>query len=108
MRGLAESAAELAAEVGGREVGGAGERGDVERLAVAGIDEILRAEEMANRVSRLHGSKYSLEAGSGAAASAVCFRDRRVTSFGRRAALIVISDSARTVASGLDGRKEET
>ena len=33
-----------------------GQRRDVERLAVAGVDEVLRAEEMANRMDGLHGS----------------------------------------------------
>jgi hypothetical protein len=42
VRGLAERPAELAAEVRRREVRGAGERGHVERLAVSGVDEILR------------------------------------------------------------------
>ena len=52
MRRLAELAAELAAEVRGREVGGAGERGHVERVAVAPVDEILRAQEVPRRVHR--------------------------------------------------------
>ena len=38
VRRRAERAPELAAEVGGREPGGAGERRDVERLAVARVD----------------------------------------------------------------------
>ena len=46
VRCLAEGAAELAAEVRGGEMRGARERGDVERLPVAGIDEILGAEQM--------------------------------------------------------------
>jgi hypothetical protein len=32
----------------------AGERGNVERLAVAGIDEILRAKEMSGRRNLVH------------------------------------------------------
>ena len=46
VRRLAEGAAELAAEVRGREACGAGECGDVERLAVAGVDQILGAEQV--------------------------------------------------------------
>src|SRR5712692_7267616 len=42
VRRLAEGPAELAAEVRGREVRGTGERGNVERLAVAGVDQVLR------------------------------------------------------------------
>jgi hypothetical protein len=40
---LAEGAAELTAEVHRREMCCAGERGDIERLAVASVDKILRA-----------------------------------------------------------------
>ena len=50
MRRLAERPAELAAEVRPREVGGPRERLDVERLAVAGVDEVLRAQEVADRM----------------------------------------------------------
>jgi hypothetical protein len=46
VRCLAEGPAELTAEVGRREMGDARERRHVERLAVAGVDEILRAEEV--------------------------------------------------------------
>ena len=49
VRRLAERLAELPAEVRGGEVRGARERGHVERLAVAGVDQILRAEEMPGR-----------------------------------------------------------
>jgi hypothetical protein len=38
----------------GREVDGAGERRHVERLAVAGVDQVLRAEEVADRVDGRH------------------------------------------------------
>ena len=47
MRRLAELAAELAAEVRGRELRRAREGLHVERLAVARVDEVLRAQEMA-------------------------------------------------------------
>jgi hypothetical protein len=50
MRRLAERPPELPAEVRGREVRGAGELGDVQRLPVAGVGEVLRAEQMADRV----------------------------------------------------------
>ena len=53
VRRLAERLAELAAEVRGREVRGACERGDVERLAVARVDEVLRAQQMSGRRVRL-------------------------------------------------------
>jgi len=47
VRRLAEGSPELAAEVRGREVCGLRQGGDVERLAVTGVDEILRAQEVA-------------------------------------------------------------
>ena len=46
VRRLAEDAPELTAEVRRGEVRNAGERGDVERLAEAGIDEVLGAQEV--------------------------------------------------------------
>ena len=46
MRGLAEGTPELATEVRGGEMRGARERGDVQRLPVPGVDEILGAEQM--------------------------------------------------------------
>ena len=52
MRRLAKGAAELAAEVRLRETGNTCEHGDIERLAVARVDEVLRAEKMASRVRR--------------------------------------------------------
>ena len=51
---LTECPAELAAEVGGREVGGSGERGYVERVAVATIDQVFRAKEMSRRRLVVH------------------------------------------------------
>jgi hypothetical protein len=54
VRRLAEGPAELPAEVRGREVRGTGECGHVERLAVAGIDEVLRAEEVPCRMDGRH------------------------------------------------------
>ena len=59
MRGLAERAAELAAEVCGREVRGAGERADVERFAVAGVDQILRAEQVPRGRHRFQQQRYA-------------------------------------------------
>ena len=53
MRRLAEGAAELAAEVRGREPRGACECRDVEWLAIAGVDYVLGAEEVAGRRDRL-------------------------------------------------------
>ena len=55
VRRLAEGPAELAAEVRGREVRGAGERRHVELLAVAGVGEVLRAEEVPRRRHGPHG-----------------------------------------------------
>jgi hypothetical protein len=43
---MAEGAAKLAAEVRGGEPRGAGEGGNVERLAVTGVDQVLGAEEV--------------------------------------------------------------
>ena len=53
VRRLAERPAELAAEVGRREVRGPRERGHVERLAVARVDQVLGAQEVTCR--RLDG-----------------------------------------------------
>ena len=58
VRRLAERAAELTAEVRAREVSGPGERGDVERLAIAGVREVLRAQEVADGVRRVQGAQY--------------------------------------------------
>src|SRR5207245_8170605 len=52
--GLAEGPAKLAAEVRGREVRRARQRADVERLAVARVDQVLRAEEVAGRRDGRH------------------------------------------------------
>ena len=49
-----ESPVELAAEVRGGEVGGLGQRGDIERLAVAGVGEVLGAEQVPDGVRGLH------------------------------------------------------
>jgi hypothetical protein len=51
---LAEGSSELAAEVPWREARGFGKRPDVERLAVAGVDQVFCAEEMPERVGGLH------------------------------------------------------
>ena len=58
MRRLPEGSAELAAEVRGGEVGGLGQRGDVERLAVTGVREVLGAEQVPDGVRGLHDPKY--------------------------------------------------
>jgi hypothetical protein len=55
VRRLAELAAELAAEVRGRQARSASQGPHVERLAVAGIDEILRAKKMSGRMDDCHG-----------------------------------------------------
>ena len=52
MRRLAEGAAKLPAEVRHGEVRCAGESGDVERLAVSRVGEILRAEQVPGRGDR--------------------------------------------------------
>jgi len=54
MRGLAEDAPELTAEVGGRKMRCAGKRRHVERVLVAGVDEVLRTKEVAGRGKRGH------------------------------------------------------
>jgi len=54
VRRLTEGSAKLAAEVRGREVCGAGECDYVERLAVKGVDKVLRAEEMPDRMDGGH------------------------------------------------------
>lgn len=54
MRRLAEGPPKLAAEVRGREVRGARELLHVQRLAVAGVDQILRAQETADRMGGRH------------------------------------------------------
>ena len=60
MRRLPEFPAKLAAEVRRREPRCARERRHVERLAVASIGEILRAEEMPGRWDGLHRAPVSL------------------------------------------------
>ena len=68
VRRLAERPLELAAEMGGGDVRRARERGHVERLAVAGIDQVLRAQEVPGRVNGSHRAEYrglrSLTSGS--------------------------------------------
>jgi hypothetical protein len=60
VRRLAEHAAELPAEVGGREVGHFRQGGHVERLAIAGIDQILCAQEVTRRMEgRMEGPQDS-------------------------------------------------
>jgi hypothetical protein len=54
VRRLAEGAAELAAEVGAREAGRAGEVVHVERLEVARVREVLGAQQMAGRRDEGH------------------------------------------------------
>jgi len=44
---LPEGAAELPAEVARRDVGSASERLEVERLGIAGVDDVARAEQVA-------------------------------------------------------------
>jgi hypothetical protein len=56
VRRLAEGAAELAAEVCGREPRGARERWHVERIAVAGVHEVLGPEEMSGWMRVGHSS----------------------------------------------------
>src|SRR5439155_4726972 len=56
VRRLAESLAELAAEVRRREVRGLSERGNVERIAIPGVGEVLRSEQVARGGNGLHGS----------------------------------------------------
>ena len=46
MRRLAEGPPELPAEVRRREMGGARQRPNVERLPVAGVDRVLRAQQV--------------------------------------------------------------
>jgi hypothetical protein len=58
VRRLAERAAELVAEVRGRELGGAGERLHLQELAVAGVDEVLRPEKVPGWVRVCHGSEW--------------------------------------------------
>ena len=52
MWALPEGAAELTAEVRRRKVRGTSERRDFERIAVAGIDQILGAKQVAGWVER--------------------------------------------------------
>ncbi len=75
MRGLAEGAAELTAEVGAREPGRRGEVLDPERLRVTSVGEVLGAEQVPGRRSERHhlqslGSPVVI--GTYAAALAVC------------------------------------
>ena len=54
VRRLPERPPELAAEMGGREVRRLRERRDVERLAIAGVGEVLCAQEVPHRVHDAH------------------------------------------------------
>src|SRR6185437_13369910 len=56
VRRLPEGAAELAAEVGRREVGRPRERLHVEALAVAGVDQVLGTQEVPGRGDGLHAA----------------------------------------------------
>jgi hypothetical protein len=58
MRGLAEGAPELAAEVRRREVRRPGERRNVERILVAGVDEVLGAKKVAGRRQGCDRARY--------------------------------------------------
>ena len=59
MRRLAEGAAELAAEVGRREPGGAGEVFDAQGLEVAGVGQVLCAQEMAGGRDEAHAAEIA-------------------------------------------------
>ena len=54
VRGLAEGSPELTAEVRRRKARRCGERGHIERFAVAGIDEVPRAQEVPCRRDGRH------------------------------------------------------
>jgi hypothetical protein len=54
VRRVAKGPAELTREMRGREMRGPGERRHVEPLAVAGVDQVLRAEEVADWMDRRH------------------------------------------------------
>ena len=58
VRRLAEGAPELATEVRGRESCRASERGDVERLGVAGVDQVLCTKQVAGRGDDVHPVEY--------------------------------------------------
>src|SRR5262249_61451007 len=59
VRGLAEDGAELAAEGGGGEVRGGRQRRDVERIAVARVDQVFRAQEVPGRRQEHHQPNWS-------------------------------------------------
>ena len=59
MRRLPERRPELPAEVRGGEAGGPREVGDVERLRVARVGEVLRAEEVPGGRGVRHDRKYA-------------------------------------------------
>jgi hypothetical protein len=54
VRALPECPAELAAEMGRRQPRGSGQRGDVERLKVPAVGEILGPQQVAGRVGARH------------------------------------------------------
>jgi len=58
VRRLAEGATELAAEVSARKAGGTGEILDTQRLEVAGVGEIPRAQQMADGRHEKHASVH--------------------------------------------------
>ena len=61
VRRLAERAPELAAEVRAREAGGAGHVVDAERLEVAGVGEVLGAQQVAGGRDECHRGQYRLD-----------------------------------------------
>jgi hypothetical protein len=61
VRCLAEGPAELATEMGGREVRGTGELRYVERCVVTRVDEVLRAEEVPDWMGWRHRPEYRVE-----------------------------------------------
>ena len=58
VRRLAEGGAELAAEVGRRQARRPRHVGDRERLGVAGVGEVLAADEISRRSDSRHGREY--------------------------------------------------
>ena len=66
MRRLAEGAPELATEVGARQPGGVGQVVDPERLEVAGVGQVLRAQQVAG--GRDEGRRQIVSPSGGAVA----------------------------------------
>ena len=82
MRRLAEGAAELAAEVRGREPRGACKRRNVEWLAIAGVDQVLGAKKMAGERDRCehrphHGATATPPHSSGSTSRTVSVSSQR-------------------------------